>query len=250
DVAIVKFALNLECLEAQFYSYAAFGHGLSDEQRGHGPEPIGGRKANLTPVATAQAYAEEIANNEIAHVAALRTVLGDQAPPCPLIDIGPAFAAAANAAAGTELVPPFSPYRSDALFVVGAFLFEDVGVTAYNGMAPLIENKDVLGAATGILAIEAYHGGSVRTLLYQQGDVTLAPYAFTVADAVASISALRAALGGGKDAALTTGDGGAPSVFPADANALAFARTTQEVLAIVYLGSADAPGGFFPDGVS
>lgn len=45
---ILNFALNLECLEATFYSYAAFGHGLSAEQRGGGPEAIGGMKANLT----------------------------------------------------------------------------------------------------------------------------------------------------------------------------------------------------------
>jgi Ferritin-like domain len=111
-----------------------------------------------------QRYADELARNEVAHVQLLRAALGDAAVPCPLIDIGPAFAAAANAAVGSELSPPYSPYFNDPWFLLGAFIFEDVGVTAYNGAATLITDKGILGAAASILAVEAYHGGSVRTV--------------------------------------------------------------------------------------
>ena len=45
---MLNFALNLECLEAEFYSFAAFGRGLSDERRGGGPPSVGGRKAQLS----------------------------------------------------------------------------------------------------------------------------------------------------------------------------------------------------------
>lgn len=45
---ILNFALQLECLEAEFYSYAFYGKGLTAKQRGGGPMPIGGKKANLT----------------------------------------------------------------------------------------------------------------------------------------------------------------------------------------------------------
>ncbi|KAG5191724.1 ferritin-like domain-containing protein, partial [Tribonema minus] len=246
DIMIAKFALNLECLEAEFYSYAAFGYGLSDELRGYGPEPIGGMKAALSP--DVQAYAEEVARNEIAHVGVLRAALGDAAPACPQIDIGPAFAAAANAAVGTTLSPPYSPYYNDAWFLLGSFIFEDVGVTAYNGAAPLLTNKAIVGTAASILAVEAYHGGEIRTLLYQQEDQQLTPYTVTVGDAVTAISALRAKVGGGKDQGLTTD--GMLSLTPADDNALAYAREAEEVLAIVYLGSSDKPGGFFPCGIN
>jgi hypothetical protein len=142
---ILNFALNLECIEGEFYSWAAFGKGLTPEQLGGGPPSIGGRKANLSEYI--QGYAEEIARDEIAHVDLLRSVLGDAAVPCPKMDIGPAFAAAADAAVGEKLDPQFDPYENDIFFLHGAFIFEDVGVTAYHGaVAPLFDVSDGPGA--------------------------------------------------------------------------------------------------------
>ncbi|CAN0228205.1 unnamed protein product, partial [Phaeothamnion confervicola] len=154
DKAILNFALNLECLEAEFYSWAAFGHGLSSTLRGGGPKSIGGGKAELPE--DIQYYAEEIARNEIAHVALLRSALGADAVACPLMDVGPSFAAAADAAVGATLSPSFSPYRNANSFLLGAFIFEDVGVTAYHGAAPLIKDSGILSAAAGILAVEVH----------------------------------------------------------------------------------------------
>ena len=41
------------------------------------------------------------------------------------------FSIAADAALNTTLNPPFSPYENNLFFIHGAFIFEDVGVTAY-----------------------------------------------------------------------------------------------------------------------
>lgn len=73
----------------------------------------------------------QIATDEIAHVDFLRSVLGNASAPQPEINIGSAFSAAANAAFGMTLPVNFSAYGSDALFLLSAFIFEDVGVTAY-----------------------------------------------------------------------------------------------------------------------
>ncbi len=61
----------------------------------------------------------------------LRSALGKLAVPMPQINIGTAFSTAANAAFNTTLKPAFSPYANDLFFYHGAFIFEDVGVTAY-----------------------------------------------------------------------------------------------------------------------
>lgn len=245
DVDVLNFALNLEYLEAEFYLQAAFGRSLSAADSGGGPAPIGGRKVTFATPAI-QAYAEEIALDEETHVKFLRSALGANAVPRPQIDIGPAFAAAANAAFATTLSPAFDPYANELFFLHGAFIFEDVGVTAYKGAARLITSKDFLEAAAGILAVEAYHAGEIRTLLYREKD-TVTPYGVTVQTIVQKISDLRGSVGGGKDQGIVVG--GKANIVPTDANAIAFSRNTSEVLRIVYLGGT-ASGGFFPNGLN
>jgi hypothetical protein len=250
DADILNFALNLEYLEAEFYSYAVNGRGIPDDLRGGGPASVGGQKANLTD--NVLAFATEVAQDELNHVKFLRTALGDAAVPIPRLNIGPAFQAAANAAFNTTLRPRFSPYANNIFFLHGAFIFEDVGVTAYKGAAALITNKDYLTAAAGILAVEAYHAGIVREQLYSIANTTT-PYGVNVSTIVQNIAALRSAASGLP--ASTPNDfgiivNGTARLVPTDSNGIVYSRTPAQVISIVTLGSTNGTGGFFPRGLN
>lgn len=239
DADILNFALNLEYLEAEFYLQAAFGRGLADGDTtgtGNRGGVSGGSKVPFKSK-DVRDYAREIAKDEEDHVKFLRAGLGSAAVARPRIDLKESFTAAAQAAGLIGKADTFDPFADEDSFLLGAFIFEDVGVTAYKGAARFIENKDFLEAAAGILAVEAYHAGEVRTLLYGRG-------LFQQANA---ISDLRASVGGGKDQGIRRN--GKANIVPTDSNGIAFSRTPQEVLSIVYLGGRK-DGGFFPRGLN
>ncbi|MCT8002837.1 ferritin-like domain-containing protein [Sphingomonas sanguinis] len=266
DTDILNFALNLEYLEAQFYAYAANGTGLPANQlTGTGTQGAvtGGAQVNFATGNSGDAiigqYAREIAADEAAHVAFLRTALSSAAVAQPAINIsgdanGP-FTAAARAAGVVGANETFNPYASPTAFLLGAYIFEDVGVTAYKGASPLISNKTFLQAAAGILAVEAYHAAIVRTTLYGLGYDMTNPQSSLIT-AAGRISDARDSLDGSTDLdqgiAQTTVNGQLVSnIVPLDNNGIAFSRTPQQVLNIVYLNNAAATlGGFFPAGVN
>eukprot|EP00271_Cylindrocystis_brebissonii_P021594 TRINITY_DN7812_c0_g1_i1.p1 TRINITY_DN7812_c0_g1~~TRINITY_DN7812_c0_g1_i1.p1 ORF type:complete len:276 (-),score=41.34 TRINITY_DN7812_c0_g1_i1:164-991(-) len=242
DVDILNFALNLECLEAEFYNCAATGKPLSNALRGGGPLPVGCTKALLSPeMAT---LAADIAKDEVAHVALLRAALGSAAVACPAIALNKGFQMAANAALNTLLSPSFNPFYSDILFLHGAYIFEDVGVTAYHGAIGALAAA-YTQTAGGLLAIEAYHAGAIRVALIDQADTYVFPYGAQVKAIVAAISALRANFGPDTGVILN----GTSNLVPTDANALVYSRTVQQVLSIVYLGGT-TKGGWFPQGTN
>jgi hypothetical protein len=255
DPEILNFALNLEYLEAQFYSYAVFGTGLqANLLTGVGTQGAvtGGAMVPFTDPVVA-AYAKEIAQDEIAHVTFLRAALGASAVAQPAINISGtdpngSFSTAARAAGIIGPGETFNPYANDNNFLLGAFIFEDVGVTAYKGASPLITNKTFLEAAAGILAAEAYHSGLVRTVLYARGVAT--PSLRTIAT---QISDLRDAVDGPADLdqGLDGVDASVSNIVPLDANGIAFSRSPGQVLNIVYLNRESVTqGGFFPAGVN
>lgn len=255
DVEILNFALNLEYLEAQFYHYAVFGTGLTNDMldgRGTQGSVTGGTQVAFSDPVVAQ-YAKEIATDELNHVNFLRKALGSAAVAQPGIDIGGsdpngAFSTAARAAGLVGPGVPFNPYASDENFLLGAYIFEDVGVTAYKGASPLIKNKTYLEAAAGILAAEAYHASLVRTTLYQKGLATPTLRTDTVA-----ISKVRESVDnvGNDDQGIIGATPDIANIAPLDKSGIAYSRTYGEVLNIVYLTKASvSQGGFFPQGVN
>ncbi len=128
DVEILNFALTLEYLEAAFYT--------------QGLKQVSGLSGDAKSLAT------EIRDNENEHVAALmKTIkdLGGTPVKAPGVDFGDAFA-------------------NQKAFLKLAQTFEDTGVSAYNGAAPMIESTDVLGAAGSIVQVEARHAAAIRLL--------------------------------------------------------------------------------------
>lgn len=125
DVEILNFALTLEYLEAEFYR-----RGIAT--------------ARLT--GDARAVAVEIGANEDEHVTALVSTI--------------------ESLGGTPVQAPkvSFPFTNQASFLELAQVLEDTGVSAYNGAAPMIESKEVLGAAGSIVQIEARHAARIRLL--------------------------------------------------------------------------------------
>lgn len=251
DLAVLNFALNLEYLEAEYYLRAVTGKGL--EANG---VPISGT-GNVGPVTSKtnpkvpflnsniRSYAEEIATDEKKHVLFLRAAIaGAGATPAarPTIDLLSSFTTLARAAGIVGRAETFDPFLDDVTFLLGAFIFEDVGVTAYKGAARLISNKDYLEAAAGILGVEAYHAGLIRTVLFEQGKITQ-----NITDLIA---ALRAKLSGAADDQGVSDGSGNANIVPTDGNSIVFSRSTRQVLNIVY-GAPNADRGlFFPNGLN
>ena len=212
DVDILNFALNLEYLEAEFYSAAMLGESLLELGVLTAAEESGPTYGvHMVPGIESSSFgflANALRENEIDHVKFLREALGSAAVKKPTINLN---------ALGYGL------YSLDA-FLKLSRQFEDVGVSAYLGAAPLIQSKAYLAAAAAILATEAQHSGSIR-LECIENNVT--------SPAVDSL-----------DIPPTK-----QTPYDVDSNALSIPRTPAQVLNIVYAGG-NCSGGFYPDGMN
>ena len=313
DNDILNFALNLEYLEANFYYLAAFGTtievGNSASTAANAPvlgingvvgnntggntmgvvanSGVSGAPASSTykvPFAnpTIAAYAVETAVEEGKHVSLLRTALGSLAVAQPAMNLTPnLFDTLAGLANVPAALRPFNPYANEAYFLLGAYIFEDVGVSAYHGAAPLITGKNtILPVAVGIHAVEAYHAGLIRySIIVADAAATYAP-AGTLNNVTGLLSAFRNSAAQAKAqvpanpldpnpddygtanqmvtlnsttavaATQIVNAGPASSSAPA----ISFGRSTSQVLNIVTAGGANAgkiaTGGFFPQGLN
>jgi hypothetical protein len=212
DTDILNFALNLEYLEAEFYTMATWGTtlvglGILTEAQTTGPTTGGQMVPNFG--ASAWAFlATALRENEITHVQYLRSTLGSAAVKKPTINLSALGYGFSSVGSWLEL----------------ARQFEDVGVSAYLGAAPLITSKTYLAAAAAIMATEAQHSGSIRAACINTG---------TKSAAVDSL-----------DVPPTPN-----TVYDINKNALSIPRTTSQVLNIVYAGGS-CGGGFFPAGMN
>ena len=218
DVDILNFALNLEYLEAEFYTVATLGSTLATTSTvitgaGASGGTSGGAAVTFTD-SDIRAIAQELAEDERDHVTLLQGAisgLGGQPVAKPAIDLG---------ALGFG-------FGSQKDFLVLARIFEDIGVTAYGGAAPLITDKTILGYAARILATEAEHAGNIRAQVARFGLPTLP-----------------------LDAVDHTPPPSGTRYFSVDNNALTEVRTPGQVLYLAYAAANASGGGFFPNGVN
>src|ERR1700761_8797176 len=135
DVDILNFALTLEYLESTFYEEAMKRVKATGELK------------KLLPM---------LASDEKQHVEALEGTikkLGGKPVSKPKFDF---------------------EYNGTAEFLKLAETFENTGVSAYNGAAPAIKSKEVLGAAGSIVQVEARHAAAIAL----QNGAEPAPEAF------------------------------------------------------------------------
>jgi Ferritin-like domain len=284
DADYLNFALNLEYLEANFYNLAVNGVTIDKLSTPIGITGVGTQgtvttKSGFAKVpftnANIKAYATETAIEEGRHVSFLRGALSTAAVAQPAINLVDSF----NTLAGLAgIAATFDPFASDANFLIGAYIFEDVGVTAYHGAAGALTSSANLGAAAGILAVEAYHAGLVRTSINAYDLANGATG--TLQSYTQKISALRSSVANPSSAPTTqTTNGGikgaddqgidnsqmvalqtgaatfaSTTILDADNNSITFGRTPQQILAIVTgtspTGASPHTGVFFPAGLN
>jgi len=160
---VLNFALNLEYLEAEFYTYAttgksitAFGTGTKGRASGANPanggKTVGGKKVDFSDNRfLTHDIATQIGADERAHVVLLRGALGSNAVAMPNIDLG---------ALGFG-------FDNQTDFLRLARILEDIGVTAYSGAAGLLKTPGIITAAACLLGAEAEHAASIRTQIAQ-----------------------------------------------------------------------------------
>lgn len=240
DRQSINFALQLEYLQAQYFSYATTGAGVpADLLTGTGTAGAvtGGAAVTFADPFIA-ACAREIAADSQRRIAFLRGIITADAVAQPAINISGAADGAFSAALGES----FDPYANDETFLLGAFFLQDVIVTAYKGLQPLIAVAATRLGFYGLLAAQSYHAGLIRMELYRNP---------ALRERAARFSDKRDALDGAGDLDQGVTAGTAANITPADANGIAFSRSTPRVLNILYANTKSvSQGGFFPAGLN
>src|SRR5690349_4622693 len=227
EVDILNFALNLEYLEAEFYTYAttgksitSFGIGTKGSVNGANPANGGTTKGGAKVTFSKDEgilhdIAAQIAADERAHVVLLRGALGSSAVAMPNIDLS---------ALGFG-------FENQNDFLRAARILEDIGVTAYSGAAGFLKTPDIITAAACLLGAEAEHAAAIRSQIVRLKVPTTA---------VDAVDLIPPPSGQTKQVlSVKTSDG------------LVAARTAGQVLFLAFGGKAGVKqGGFFPNGLN
>jgi hypothetical protein len=227
ETDILNFALNLEYLEAEFYTFAVEGKSITDfgigiEGLASGDNPTsGGATSGGSQVSFdnneifSRDIAAEIGSDERAHVALLRSALGSAAVAKPNINLN-----ALGIGFGNQVD-----------FLSVARILEDIGVTAYTGAAGMLKTPEIITTAARLLAAEAEHAGSIHT---QVARLKIPSSAVDGADLIPPPS--------GKSTQYLSIN---------LSNGLAATRTAGQVLYLAFGMQADVTqGGFFPSGLN
>ncbi|SRR5579884_2173088 len=222
-VDVLQFALNLEYLEAEFYTTATMGKtidqvGIGISGAGSSGPTTGWNQVNFSnSLVFTGTIANQIGNDERNHVTLLRTALSNAGiqpvakPPINLGALGIGFA-------------------NEAQFLTLARVFEDIGVTAYGGAAQFssVTSSPYIGTAAQILAAEAEHAANIRL---QVARLAIASSALDGVDIIPPPSGTY--------------------FFSVDPNTgLTAIRTPGQVLYLAYNAANATSGGFFPGGVN
>lgn len=167
-------AVPMLCLSATL-SAKAEPRAAKAEPRGYGTQPVSKRDKGV------RAVLRSIQKHENDHVDFLEMALGDLARPKPTFQ-------GLNAGSYGQ-------------FIELTMAFENTGVGAYLGAAPVINNPDYLAAAGSIMTVEARHAGWVN--VYLNDPITLNDASFEVPltpeQVLAAVSPYVADLNGGPD---------------------------------------------------
>jgi len=129
DLEILNYALTLEYLEADFYTQGVSGGAIT------------GRELELiTP----------IRDHETAHVKAVTDTI---------TSLG------GKPVAKPEFTYPDGTFTDRTKFLTTASTFEELGVTAYHGQVPRVQDGDILAAAASIAGVESRHAAVIADLL-------------------------------------------------------------------------------------
>ena len=226
EIAVLNFALNLEYLESEFYTYGQYGYGIeqfnigvsgvaSGSNNPNGGTTIGGSKVAFSnSLVFSGPITAEIGTDERAHVVLLRSVLGPLAIAKPNINLN---------ALGFG-------FASQNDYLALARIFEDIGVSAYAGAAYLLSTPFVIQTAARILATEAEHVSTLRT---QIARLNVASPMLDGADLVPPPTGPQTQY---------------LSINPS--NGLPAIRSVPQVLNLAYGGAGLTQGGFFPLGIN